>query len=149
MSSERFWRPIGFAAALAAAGGLGYFLARETAPVATLPAPQAPQAAADGNPDALKLDASYLDTVGIKTEAVAAGNLSADVLAPATVTAAPNGEGAVTAHATGTIIRLARQRGDTVRAGELLALLESREAATMASDRSVAQTKAELARSTL
>jgi cobalt-zinc-cadmium efflux system membrane fusion protein len=97
----------------------------------------------------LKLDASYLEAVGIKTETVASGNLSVDVLAPATVTAAPNGEGVVTAHTTGTIIRLTKQLGDTVRTGEAVALLESREAATMASDRSVAETKAALARSAL
>ena len=149
MSSMRFWRPIGFAAGFILAGGLGYFLARETAPVTTAPAPQAPQAVATGNPDELKLDAAYLESVGIKTEAAAAGNLSTDVLAPGTVAAAPNGEGVVTAHATGTVIRLTKQLGDAVRAGETLALVESREAAAMASDRSVAETKAALARSAL
>jgi len=148
MSSMNLWRPIGFAAALIFAGAFGYLLARGTAPV-TPPAPQPTQAAATADPDALKLDASYLETVGIKTETVAAGNLSTDVLAPATVTAAPNGEGVVTAHTTGTIIRLTKQLGDSVRAGEALALLESRDAATMASDRSVAETKAALARSAL
>ena len=142
-------KPVGFIAALAVAGGLGYFLARETAPSVTPAAPQAPAAAASADPDSLKLDASYLETVGIKTETVAAGNLSTDVLAPATVTAAPNGEGVVTAHTTGTIIRLTKQLGDTVRAGEALAVLESRDAASMSSDRSVAETKAALARSAL
>lgn len=148
MSDTRFLRPAGFAAALVLAGGLGYFLARETTPSALPSAPQAPEAAA-AEPDSLKLDGSYLDTVGIKTETVASGNLSVDVLAPATITAAPNGEGVVTAHATGTIIRLTKQLGDTVHAGEPVALLESREAAAMASDRSVAETKAALAQSAL
>ena len=142
-------KPMGFVAALAVAGGLGYFIARETAPSAPPPAPQAAAAPAATGPEELKLEASYLDAVGIKTEPVTAGNLSVDVLAPATVTAAPNGEGVVTAHATGTIIRLTKQLGDTVRAGETLALVESREAATMSSDRSVAETKAALARSAL
>jgi cobalt-zinc-cadmium efflux system membrane fusion protein len=141
-------KPVGFVAALAVAGGLGYFIARETAPSAP-PAPQAAVAPAAAEPEELKLEASYLDAVGIKTELVTAGNLSVDVLAPATVTAAPNGEGVVTAHATGTIIRLTKQLGDTVRVGETLALVESREAATMSSDRSVAETKAALARSAL
>jgi cobalt-zinc-cadmium efflux system membrane fusion protein len=106
-------------------------------------------AAPAAEPDELKLEPSYLETVGIKTEAVAAGNLSADVLAPATVTAAPNGEAVVTAHAAGTIVRLARQLGDAVRVGETLALVESREAAAMAAEQSVATSKADLARSQL
>jgi len=146
---NNFSKPVGFVAALAVAGGLGYFIARETAPSAPPPAPQAAAAPAATGPEELKLEASYLDAVGIKTEPVTAGNLSVDVLAPATVTAAPNGEGVVTAHATGTIIRLTKQLGDTVRAGETLALVESREAATMSSDRSVSETKAALARSAL
>jgi cobalt-zinc-cadmium efflux system membrane fusion protein len=71
------------------------------------------------------------------------------VLAPATVAAAPNGEAVVTAHVAGTIIRLTRQLGDAVRTGETLALVESREAAAMAAEQSVAASKADLARSQL
>jgi cobalt-zinc-cadmium efflux system membrane fusion protein len=96
----------------------------------------------------VKVDASYLAVVGIETETVSAGNLSVDVLAPGTVTAAPNGEAVVTAHAAGTIVRLAKQLGDAVRVGETLAIVESRDAATMAADRSVAESKP-LARSAL
>jgi len=77
------------------------------------------------------------------------GNLSVDVLAPGTVTAAPNGEAVVTAHAAGTIVRLAKQLGDGVSVGETLAIVESREAASMAADRTVAESKAALARSAL
>jgi cobalt-zinc-cadmium efflux system membrane fusion protein len=97
----------------------------------------------------VKVDASYLAVVGISTETVSAGNLSVEVLAPGTVTAAPNGEAVVTAHAAGTIVRLAKQLGDAVRVGETLAIVESRDAATMAADRSVAESKAALARSAL
>ena len=144
MSTKTFpWTPIWLTALLLATGAGGYFLARLTEPE---PAPPS-TAAAPAQPDELTVDASYLAVVGIATEAVAAGNLNADVLAPATVTPAPNGEALVTAHAAGTIVRLTKQLGDPVSAGETLALVESREAAAMAADRAVAESKATLARS--
>jgi cobalt-zinc-cadmium efflux system membrane fusion protein len=111
--------------------------------------PPAATAAAPAEPTEVKVDASYLAVVGIATEAVTPGNLSVDVLAPGTVTAAPNGEAVVTAHAAGTIVSLAKQLGDAVRVGETLAIVESREAASMAADRTVAESKAALARSAL
>src|SRR6185436_12820827 len=148
MNTERnILRTVLLGGALLVAGGVGFLIARSTTQTPPPPAPVA--AAPSAEADELKIDPSYLDVVGIKTEAVSAGNLSFDVLAPATVTAAPNGEAVVTAHVAGTVIRLARQLGDAVRAGETLALVESREAASMSSDRSVAETKAALARSAL
>lgn len=147
MNNETFaWKPLAFVAALALAVGLGFFLARLSAPEPVAPA--AP-AAAPAETDELKIDPSYLAVVGIATEEVVPGNLGADILAPATVTAAPNGEAVVTAHAAGTIVRLFKQLGDAAAEGETLALVESREAASMAADRSVTETKAALARSSL
>jgi membrane fusion protein, heavy metal efflux system len=137
------WQLLGFGAALLGAVGLGFFLARTTAPKTAPPV----TVVAPAEANEVNVDASYLAVVGIVTEAVAAGNLSADVLAPATVIPAPNGEAVVTAHAAGTIIRLAKQLGDPVKAGDMLALVESRDAAAMASDRTVAESKAALARS--
>lgn len=147
MNSHSYWRTFGFFAALLLAVGLGFFVARMTSPAE--PAAVAPAASAPTPSDQVKVDDSYLAVVGIVTEQVQAGNLSTDVLAPATVTASPNGVAVVTAHAAGTIIRLARQLGDPVRAGETLAVVESRDAAAMAADRSVAESKAALARSTM
>jgi cobalt-zinc-cadmium efflux system membrane fusion protein len=141
------WRPFLFGGALLLAGGAGFLLARSTA--STVPVAQTQAAATPPEPTELKMDPSYLAVVGIATEAVAPGNLSVDVTAPATVTAAPNGEALVTAHAAGTIIRLAKQLGDPVRVGETLALVESRDAAAMTADRTVAESKAALARSAL
>src|SRR5258708_27004548 len=63
--------------------------------------------------------------------------------------AAPNGGAVVTGHAAGPIVSLAKQLGDAVRVGETLAIVESREAASMAADSSVAESKAALARSAL
>ena len=147
MSTHSNWRFLGFAAALAAAVGVGYFIARETTPAE--PPPVAAITPAPAQSDELKLDDSYLAVVGIVTQRVESGNLSTDVLAPATVNASPNGVAVVTAHAAGTIVRLAHQLGDPVRAGETLAVVESRDAASMSADRSVAESKAALARSTM
>lgn len=141
-------RNIVFAGTIIVALGAGFILARLTAP--TPPTIGAPISTTQtGGPAELALDASFLDVVGIKTEVVSAGNLGADILSPGTVTAAPNGQAVVTAHASGTIVRLEKQLGDSVRAGETLALVESREAATMAADRTVSESKAALARSAL
>ncbi|HYM19360.1 MAG TPA: efflux RND transporter periplasmic adaptor subunit [Micropepsaceae bacterium] len=139
-------RTILIASGFIIAGAGGYTIARLTGPDAP---PPPPAAAAPAAANEVKVDASYLAVVGIKTESVAAGDLSADVLAPATVTAAPEGMAVVTAHAAGSIVRLTKRLGDPVKAGEMLAIVESRDAAAMVADRTVAESKAALARSTL
>jgi cobalt-zinc-cadmium efflux system membrane fusion protein len=145
-TGTNYWRPIAFGGALVLAVGLGFFIARQSAaPPATAPS----AAAVTAEPNEVKVDASYLAVVGIATEPAALGNLTTEVLAPATVMAAPNGEGVVTAHAAGTIVRLFKQLGDSVRAGDTLALIESREVAALTADQSTAESKAALARSSL
>jgi len=148
--ATNYWRPAGFAAALVLAAGLGFVIARWSAPGAAAPdAAVAPAAAPNAAPDEIKVDASHLAVVGIVTAPAALGNLTTEVLAPATVTAAPNGEAVVTAHAAGTIVRLFKQLGDPVRVGDALALVESRDAAAMTADQAIAESKAALARSAL
>jgi membrane fusion protein, heavy metal efflux system len=153
MNTDSNLRWLGFAAALVAALAAGFFLSRwlEPAvppPVASVPAaPEAaPTAAA---PSELKLAQSFLDAVGIKTEAVTAGNLNADIIATATIDAEIRGEGVLTAHVSGTVIGLTKRVGDPVRRGEVLATVESREAAAIAAQREIAQSKVALARSVM
>jgi len=150
MNSQSYWRPFAFAAALLVALGAGFFLSRLIEPVQPPPAPaaQAP-APVSAAPNELKLDPSYLDAVGIKTEAVAAGDLNSDVIATATVDAELGGEGVLTAHVAGTVIGLTKRVGDPVRRGEVIATVESREAAAMAAQREIAQSKVALARSVM
>lgn len=130
-------------AALAIAAGLGFGLARMTGGA---PAPAAaPEAAAKPTPGTLAIPAAYLTSAGITTESVAAGDLASEIKAPANVHAQPAGEAIVTARAAGTLVRLTKRIGDAVRAGETVALVESRDAAAMTADRAAAQAKADLA----
>jgi membrane fusion protein, heavy metal efflux system len=132
------------AAAVIVAGGVGFGIAKLT----TRPraAPEAAEAAKPAGPATIEVPAAHLAAVGIALETVRSGSLGGEILAPATVTSAPNGEAVVTAHAAGTVVRLTKRLGDPVRAGEALALIESRDAATAAADRTTAQAKLDLAR---
>jgi cobalt-zinc-cadmium efflux system membrane fusion protein len=82
----------------------------------------------------------------ITTEIVAAGNLAAEIHAPGTVLSAAGGQAIVSAQAAGTVVRLYRRLGDAVKSGEALALVESRDAAALAADRSVAAARSVQAR---
>lgn len=134
---NRSW--LATAAVIAVAAGAGFGVARLTGRPAmpAAPAAEAPAAA----PGVLTVPAAYLSSAGIAVQTVSLSSLSAEIQAPATVAAAANGEAVVTAHAAGSVIRLAKRLGDPVRAGEALAVVESRDAALMASDRSVAEAK--------
>jgi cobalt-zinc-cadmium efflux system membrane fusion protein len=153
MSSQSYWRPLGFTAALLAALGAGFFLSRLIEPVQPPPVEPAPAVAAQAPSSAarneLKLDPSYLDVVGIKAETVTPGNLNSDIIATATVHAEIRGEGVLAAHVSGTVIGLTKRLGDPVRRGEVVATVESREAAAMAAQREIAQSKLALARSVM
>jgi cobalt-zinc-cadmium efflux system membrane fusion protein len=152
MTTNSSWRTIGFGVALLVALGAGFFLSRLIEPTPPPPVAAAParaEAAPAALPGELKLDPSYLTAVGIKTEAVTTGNLSADIIATATVDAEIRGEGVLTAHVSGTVIDLTKRVGDPVRRGEVLATVESREAAEIASQRDIAQSKVTLARSAM
>jgi cobalt-zinc-cadmium efflux system membrane fusion protein len=87
--------------------------------------------------------------MGIATETVMAGSLSGEIIAPATVDAEIRGEAVLTAHVAGTIVRIDKRLGDMVKAGEVLAIIESREAAAMAAQRDIAQSKVALAASAM
>lgn len=138
------WRVVGTAASLAAL--LGFGAAWMVKPKDVSPPTAAPVVAAEPGTPEIKIPAEYLTAANIVVEPVLAGSIVADVLAPATVTALPNAEATVVARAAGTLTRVNRRLGDTVKAGDVLAVVDSQEAATMFSDRSVAIAKAELAR---
>lgn len=120
--------------------------ATATATVAPTAANNAASAQAEGAAPEIKIPAEYLGIAKIAVEAVSSGSPEAEILAAGTVTAPPNSEAIIVARASGNISRINRQLGDTVRAGEVLAQVDSMEAATMAADRSVTYAKVELAR---
>lgn len=141
MMEQQHKRWLAGAAALLLAGGAGFGIARWTAPhIAPQPQPQA------AGPAILKLDAREIAAAGILTEPALSGTVGAEILAPAAATAQPNGVAALTAHAEGIIVRLNKRLGDPVQAGEVLAVVDSKDAAQLASDRASADARALLAR---
>jgi len=129
---------------LALAAGLGFAAARLTQPAA--PAPAAPSAEKTDTPtDTIIINAAAIKASDITVAPAASGALQAAYQAPATVEAAPDAEAVLTAHAGGTVTRILRRIGDPVRAGETLALVESRDASAIAAERATASARVALA----
>src|ERR1700687_5463271 len=141
----RYWLGMG-AAVLAACAG-GFIVGRVTTPAAEPPAATAPAKAAQA--DSLQVKSSDLAAMGIVTETVVSGSLSSEIIAPATVDAEIRGEAVMTAHVSGTVTGITKRLGDRVETGEVLAIVESREASAMTAQRDIAQSKVALARSAM
>src|SRR5262249_36112954 len=108
-----------------------------------------PSSAPSESPTSTSLNVTdaALSLMGITVERADTGNLSAEVSAPGTVSAAVNSEAVVTAHASGRVSRITKRLGESVKAGETLAFVTSRDAAGLAAERRAAESKATLARS--
>lgn len=133
---------------LAAVGG--FSVARCTAePAANTPAAKEAEAGAEAHTDRLPMTAEAIRAADIAVETVRAGGLGSEILSQATVAAAPNGEAIVTARAGGAVTRVFKRLGDPVKAGETLAIVQSRDAAQIAADRTAADARAVLAQRTL
>ena len=141
----------GAAIAALVLGGGGVILGR------TVLAPAAITAEAEGD-DAegkeeghveglVEMDDTRAKAAGIVTEATQAGGLGAEIIAQGVVAAAPDGEAVLTARADGALTRIVKRLGDSVRAGETVAYLESRDAGTIAAERSSASARVIAARS--
>ena len=115
-------------------------------------APKAAPAAAEDHADKqphVSMTAERIAADGIQVMTLAAGGLDAAISAQATVAATPNGAATLAARADGAIVRIHKRLGDPVAAGEVIAAIESREAATISADRSSAAAKAAAARQAL
>lgn len=142
-------RTVGGIAAAALVAGLGGFtVARCTASKPIVSAPAKPEAEAKA-PDTVAMYSQAISATGIELETVSAGGLGAEVIATATVAPSPTGEALVTARAAGTVTRVFKRLGDPVRAGEPLAIVQSRDAASIVADRSTASAKLVLAQKAL
>lgn len=151
MTNERN-KLLGAVAGAALLAGVGGIIAGRTIFSSdTASAPVAEPAEGEGEEEHgpegfIAMDANRLAVAGIKTERTAAGSLGAEVIAQATVSAAPEGEASLTARADGAVTRITKRLGDPVRAGEPIAYLESREAAAIAAERSAASARLQTAR---
>ncbi|MEZ0497673.1 efflux RND transporter periplasmic adaptor subunit [Sphingomonas sp. IW22] len=135
----------GAAIGLVAAAGLGFGAARLTQ--SPVPAPAAMEAtAAPAKPsNTVAMTSQALAASQIAVAPAAAGELDAAILASATVEATPDAEAVLTARAPGAVSRIMVRIGDPVRAGQTLALVESRDASQIAADRSAASARVTLA----
>ncbi|MFD1785945.1 efflux RND transporter periplasmic adaptor subunit [Sphingomonas floccifaciens] len=134
----------GAAIGLVAAAALGFGAARLTQSPAPAPAPT--EAAAPAKPsNTVAMTQQALSASQITVAPAASGELDAAILASATVEATPDAEAVLTARAPGTVSRIMVRIGDPVRAGQTLALVESRDASQIAADRSAASARVTLA----
>jgi len=137
----------GTAIGLVAAAALGFGAARLTqsstpAPAsATATAPVAPAAPVD----TVTMTPQAVATSKIKVAPADTGEVDAAILASATVESMPDAEAVLTARAPGTVTRILSRIGDPVRAGQTLALVESRDASQIAADREAASARVTLA----
>lgn len=141
----------GAAIAALVLGGGGVLLGRTLfAPAATTVAASAEgvEAEEEGHVEGLvEIDVKHAEAAGVVTEVTQSGTLGAEILAQGVVAASPDGEALLTARADGTVVRISKRLGDYVGRGESIATLESRDASTIAAERSSAAARAALARS--
>lgn len=134
--------------ALVVAVGVGFAAAKITGPKAPAVAEaEAPEAAHAAN--TMTMGPERLTASGVLVQPVSTSGLAAEIVAQAAVEAEPGGEAVLTARAPGSVARLLKRLGDPVRAGETIALVESREASQIAAARGVAGAKVDLARKVL
>ncbi len=133
----------GAAIALALAAGAGFGLARLTQPATPVPAAATEKPATPS--DSIPLSADAIRASQIAVAPASAGELDAAIAASATVDSPPDAEAVLTARAAGTVTRIFKRIGDPVRAGETIALVESRDASAIAADRRAAAARVRLA----
>lgn len=133
----------GAAIGLVAAAALGFGAARLTQP--TPPAPEAMATKPSAPTDSVEITSEGIRISAITVAPAASGELDAAIPASATVEATPDAEAVLTARAPGTVTRIFKRIGDPVRAGDTLALVESRDASTIAADRAAAAARVSLA----
>ena len=142
----------GALAALVAAAAGGFAVARCTTPRSAETA-NTTQSVAESEPEAptdrIAMAQAAITEAAIVLEPVGSGSLDAETVVQGLVAPAPSGAAVVTARVGGAVTRVFKRLGDAVRAGETLAIIESREAAQIAADRTAAAARASLAQRNL
>ncbi|APR52081.1 efflux RND transporter periplasmic adaptor subunit [Sphingomonas koreensis] len=135
----------GAALGLVAAAALGFGAARLTQPSASAPAAETESQASAAPTDTIAISQQGIAASQIGIAPAASGELDAAIPAAATVEATPDAEAVLTARAPGTVTRIFKRIGDPVGQGETLALVESRDASTIAADQAAAAARVTLA----
>lgn len=145
--NTRLYGGVAAAVLIAAVGGFG--LAKMTASKPSTPVAVEEPEHKPGEADAVEMAPEAIKATGILVQPVSVGGFTGEVLAQGTVSASPTGQAVLTARAAGAVTRIYKRLGDPVRAGEALAVVESRDAAQIAADRTVAGARATLAQKSL
>lgn len=135
----------GTAVGLVAAAALGFGAARLTQPAPPAPATTSETTTPAKLTTAVAMTPQAVAASQITIASAASGELDAAILASATVDSTLDAEAVLTARAPGTVTRIFARIGDPVRAGQTLALVESRDASQIAADRSAASARVTLA----
>ncbi|WP_137788325.1 efflux RND transporter periplasmic adaptor subunit [Sphingomonas sp. 3P27F8] len=147
---KRLYGGVAAAVLVAAIGGFSVAKCTTDAPPAATEAAAKPDGEKKaGDVDTLAMTAASIKNAGVVIETINAGGLGAEIVSQAIVAPSPTGEAIVTARAGGAVTRIFKRLGDSVRAGEALAVVESRDAAQIAADRTAAGAKAVLAQKSL
>jgi cobalt-zinc-cadmium efflux system membrane fusion protein len=130
------------------AAGIGAFASKALLAPKAAPAAEAGEDHAGEKPH-VNITPERITADGIKLMTLAGGGLDAAVPAQATVVATPHGAATLAARADGAIVRINKRLGDPVSAGEVVAVIESRDAAAISAERSAAAAKVVAARQAL
>lgn len=146
-NDKRWLGGVAGAVLIAALGG--FSVARCTAEKPATNQPAQAEEKAEAPADSLAMAPDGIKEAGIQVETIRAGGLGSEIVAQAVVSASPTGEALVTARAGGAVTRILKRLGDPVRAGETLAIVESRDAALFSAERTAASARATLAQRNL
>ncbi|AIT07611.1 hemolysin D [Sphingomonas taxi] len=105
--------------------------------------------AASGDPTTATLSAQQIADAGIEVTRPTVGGVAGAIELPATIEGDPQGVQVVSAAIGGRLVALTRNLGQPVRRGETLAVIESREAASLNAEVAAARARSALARSNL
>lgn len=128
--------------------GRTVFAPAPTADGAAAAAPAEPKPQAASAADTLAMAPARVTAAGIALLRVEAGDLNQEIVAQASVAPSPEGEAILAARAAGAVTQIRKRLGDPVGAGEVLAMIESPQASSIAAERASAAAKATAARAT-
>lgn len=139
------------AAGIALVAGVGgWWLGSSDAPTPETAEAAEEEGEEDHGPEGfVALTPAAAQAAGIVFAPAGESSLANEILAPASVTAPPEGRSSLTARADGAITSIRKRLGDPVAAGETVALIESRDAAAIVAERTAAAARATAANAAL